>query len=73
LFDLPQLVRIYHFTPSYNLANISAWVNNNAPYSIFSEYSQPHSLPVSILIVALWVVGLLALTTYLFRRQDITN
>jgi hypothetical protein len=73
LFDLPQLIRIYHFTPSYNLANISSWVNQNAPYAIFSEYSEPHTLPVSMLIVALWVVGLLALTVYLFRRQDITN
>jgi hypothetical protein len=73
LFDLPQLVRLYHFTPTYNLANISSWVNQNAPYSIFSEYSTPHTLPVSMLVVAFWVVGLMALTVFLFRRQDITN
>jgi len=73
LFDAPELVRIYHFTPSYNLANISSWVNQNAPYSIFAEYSTPHTLTTSLVIVALWVVSLLALTVYLFSRQDITN
>jgi hypothetical protein len=30
-------------------------------------------LPVSMLVVAFWVVGLMALTVFLFRRQDITN
>jgi len=73
LFDVPQLVRVYHFMPSYNLANISSWVNQNTPYNIFSEYSVPHTLPASLVIVSLWVIGLLALTVYLFRRQDITN
>jgi ABC-type transport system involved in multi-copper enzyme maturation permease subunit len=73
LLDIPQLGRIYHFTPSYNLANISSWINQNTPYSIFSEFGTPHTLSTSALIVVLWVIGLIALTVYLFRRQDITN
>jgi hypothetical protein len=33
---------------------------------------EPLSLEASLLILALWVVGLIGLTVYLFRRQDIT-
>ncbi len=71
-----QIMSLYQFTPGYNLANISAWVKNGAGFSyrVAVDYSlQPFSMEASLLIIALWIVGLIALTLFLFRRQDITS
>jgi ABC-2 type transport system permease protein len=77
VFKLPvQVVNIYLFTPGYNLANISAWAKNGVGYAyrVAMDYSlEPFSLAASLLIVALWILGLVALTLFLFRRQDITS
>jgi ABC-type transport system involved in multi-copper enzyme maturation permease subunit len=70
-----QVVNIYLLTPGYNLANISAWIKNGIGYSyrVSVDYSlEPFSVGVSMLIVAGWVLGSIALATFLFRRQDIT-
>jgi ABC-type transport system involved in multi-copper enzyme maturation permease subunit len=43
---------------------------DNGKYSdiIFSD-----SLTFSVVLLAVWVIGLISLTAYLFRRQDITS
>jgi hypothetical protein len=63
---------LYQLTPGYNLANISTWVQFNTAYQPISAL-KPLSLASSVTIVALIAVGLIGLTVYLFRRQDITT
>jgi ABC-type transport system involved in multi-copper enzyme maturation permease subunit len=42
-------------------------VSNKISY-VFSD-----SLTFSVIVLAAWIVGLIALTAFLFRRQDITS
>lgn len=71
---LRGLVNLYLFTPSYNLSNIGSYAQYDTPFAIHlgpELVVGPHDLGVSLLIVLAWVVGLIALVTWLFRRQDI--
>ncbi|MDX1689168.1 MAG: ABC transporter permease subunit, partial [Candidatus Promineifilaceae bacterium] len=74
-FNRPHLVNVYATTPTYNLTNISSWIGEGigSSASNLPGFTAVLSLPQSILIVALWVVGLVTLTAVLFRRQDITS
>jgi hypothetical protein len=74
----PRLVELYRFTPGYNLVNVTEWVNNNAPSRMQvdvggTEVFFSNSLESSLLILAVSVIGLIAVTAYLFRQQDITS
>lgn len=76
LFQAPGLIGVYQFTPGYNLANLSSWGKSGVGYTLpfltqngFSEFSAA----TSTLIIAVWVIGLIGLTLYLFRRQDIMS
>jgi hypothetical protein len=79
LFELVfnrRIYDVYLFTPGYNLANISSWVNNKEGYPVnLGEENMlgPHSLELSLIIIAAWVVGLIAFTAWRFQRQDITS
>jgi len=75
VFARPHLVNIYAVTPSYNLTNISSWINEGLGSTVrgLPGFTAVLTLPQSILIVGLWVVGLVTLTAVLFRRQDITS
>ncbi|MBI5957860.1 MAG: hypothetical protein HY866_03935 [Chloroflexi bacterium] len=76
---IPRVVHLYRFTPGYNLINITEWVNNNAPSKMDVDVGSgntvmlSNSLELSLFVLAVWVIGLIALTAYLFRRQDITS
>jgi hypothetical protein len=66
-----DLFWLYQYTPSYNLANIGSLLGGGDGATIMDMV--PHALPLSMLIVAVWVVGLVTLTVVLFRRQDVTT
>ena len=71
---LRGLVNLYLFTPSYNLSNIGSHAQFGTPFAVNlgpDIMVGPLALGVSLLMVFLWVVGLIALVTWLFRRQDI--
>lgn len=71
----PSLLQIYQFTPGYNLANISAWAQFGTGYlpPYMTPYGfMPFSVELSTLLIIAWLVGLIALCVFLFRRQDIT-
>jgi ABC-type transport system involved in multi-copper enzyme maturation permease subunit len=78
---IPDIVHVYRFLPFYNLINVASWLNDKVPatmqpYEDGGEYSDivfSDSLEFSVVLLALWVIGLIALTAYLFRRQDITS
>lgn len=70
-----DLFGLYIYLPTFNLENIGSWIRTNTPLPIMFEdqaYTAP-TLAGSLLIVALWAFGLVAVTAYLFRRQDITT
>jgi ABC-type transport system involved in multi-copper enzyme maturation permease subunit len=71
----PGLVNIFAGTPSYNLENIKSWIVDGVGSNVggMPGFTAVQTLPVSILIVIGWLVGLLLVTTLLFRRQDINN
>ncbi len=72
--SLRGLFVIHLYTPAYNLANIGSITQYDTPYFPYGNMADlfsPHTLEASLLIVLLWVVGLMALVTWLFRRQDI--
>jgi len=77
--NIPEIVHLYRFLPFYNLLNVTSWLNENKSlmmrpyedgdysYILFSD-----SLLFSVAVLAAWVIGLIALTAALFRRQDLT-
>jgi ABC-type transport system involved in multi-copper enzyme maturation permease subunit len=78
--DIPRIVHLYRLTPGYNLINVASWINENAPNTMrpfeegkYSGIVFSDSLEFSLAILALWVFGLIALTVFLFQRQDITS
>jgi ABC-type transport system involved in multi-copper enzyme maturation permease subunit len=79
LLDYPKLVYLYRLTPSYNIDNISSWIDNSRPATddeileqLGDLFNFADDMTFSVVILMLWVVGLVALTAYLFHRQDIT-
>ena len=72
-----DLFRLYLYTPGYNLANLSSWSTyGNGYIPLFIERYNccgAFSVEASTVLVLAWIVGLIALTCYLFVRQDITN
>ena len=77
--DIPRIVHLYQFTPAYNLLNVASWINDQVALNMNvdvegkASYIFSDSLTFSVLVLAAWVFGLVALTAYLFRRQDITS
>lgn len=74
LLNIPSLTNGYLLTPGYNLSNISQWGSEGIGYSIrmLAGPIGPLSVAASLVVIAAWVVGLVALTSLAFRRQDIT-
>lgn len=67
-----NLIGLYLLTPGYNLANISSWITQKQGYALGDVFgAQP--LAGSLLIIACWMLGLIWLTVYFFRRQDIVS
>ncbi len=76
IFQAPGLIGIYQFTPGYNLANLSSWGKSGVGYTLpflTQNGYDAFSATTSTFIIAVWVIGLIGLTLYLFRRQDIMN
>jgi ABC-type transport system involved in multi-copper enzyme maturation permease subunit len=77
---IPDIVHVYRFLPFYNLINVASWLNDHVPATMrpyedgeYSDIVFSDSLEFSAVLLAIWVIGLIALTVYLFRRQDITS
>ena len=78
---VPRIVEAYRFTPSYNLSNVAKWISDDAPATIrpyadrsrYSDLLLSDSLGFSLAVLVVWMVGLVALSIYLFRRQDLAT
>jgi ABC-2 type transport system permease protein len=82
LLEIPRIVNLYRLTPGYNLLNVASWINDKVALNMdvevksgvkYVKYVLSDSLTFSMVVLAVWVFGLIALTAYLFRRQDITS
>lgn len=75
ILNVPGLVGLYQYTPGYNLSNISSWATSGTAYVLpnAQKYMSEMSAGASFVILALWLIGLISLTVWLFRRQDILS
>lgn len=74
LFDSPELINLYQFTPSFNLDNARAWFVDNTAYELgISSFTAQPDLSVSLVALAGWVVGLITTAVLIFHKQDITS
>jgi hypothetical protein len=71
LLHIDLLFDLIFFTPSFHIENISSWINLDRGVRYFEDNSTIVSLPVSILALAVWLFGLIGLSIFFFRRQDI--
>jgi len=77
--DFPTVLHLSRIFPAYNLANISEWIINGKalettiPFRDGEQIIYSDSLGFSLAMTTLWVVLLVGLTIYFFRRQDITS
>lgn len=74
IFNKPELINLYSFSPSYNLENIRV--------ELFDHYSEMANLPgftadlslgSSFSLLVIWIVALMSMAIWLFKRQDITT
>lgn len=78
--DIPRIVELFRFAPLYNVLNVLSWINESVPGEMTFYEDDPanlitlsDSLSFSLIVLAAWVVGIIALTAFLFHRQDITS
>lgn len=72
-FGMEWLAVPYRVLPGYHLDNLWSWLHTGAGFKLplASGAVVAYSQTVSLVALALWVVGLVALTFAVFRRQDI--
>ena len=74
LLERPQIANLYQFTVTYNLDNARSWfVNGQALPPPISGFTASYGLASSLVVLAIWTVGLMALSIFVFKRQDITS
>jgi hypothetical protein len=75
LLRVPEIAGLYLLTPAYNIRNAGTWLlrGNGELFQVSGLAFGPNDLSLSLGILTAWVVGLIGLTIYLFRRQDITT
>jgi ABC-2 type transport system permease protein len=66
---------LFRFTPGYNLNRLMAYLFGEIPEGLELQSSKiiNDTQLFSEAVLAVWVVGLVTLTAYLFQRQDVTN
>jgi len=75
LANEPGVLNLYRLTPTYNLYNVSSWMQSNVPYRVQIpgfEHLASDSMSFSVVVLAVWIITLVGMTMLVFRRQDIT-
>ena len=74
LFNKPEILNGFQFTPSYNIDNIRSWLLNNVASDLVPPGFTAELGPfTSFTILVIWIIALLALALWLFNRPDITS
>jgi ABC-type transport system involved in multi-copper enzyme maturation permease subunit len=68
----PGILKLYRFTPTYNLANAISWINNGTSTTMLFGLAAD-SLCFSLAVLAGWALVLVAMTVFVFQRQDIAT
>jgi ABC-2 type transport system permease protein len=73
LLDIPGILHVYRFLPSYNLLSLFSWLQGETPEGLElpSGASIVDGAAFSEIVLVCWMIGLTATTAYLFYRQDI--
>ncbi len=78
LFDRPELIALYQYTPRYCLENIHAWLVHGHAFTQIVGWGGPITftaqpgLVLSFLVFVCWIGGLITLAILEFQAQDIT-
>jgi ABC-type transport system involved in multi-copper enzyme maturation permease subunit len=72
LFRKPELVELFRYTSSYNLQNVLSWLETGVGYMPgVPGFSDASPLAFSLVMLAIWACGLVGLSIWVFRRQDL--
>lgn len=66
------ILKLYRFTPTYNLTNAISWINDETPTTMLFGLAAD-SLSFSLAVLVGWALVLGAMTVFLFQRQDIAT
>jgi len=72
LFNKPDLINFYLYTPSYNLDNLRSWFESGSAYIPMPTFTASPGAGISLVILLAWIVFLVGSSLLIFRRQDIT-
>ncbi len=79
-FNAPWVLDVTRILPAYNVSNLSSWLLSNQPIRLPGLYvagrfisPAPNEVTTSLVLVLVWLIGLVGLSVWLFRRQDITT
>jgi ABC-2 type transport system permease protein len=67
----PQFASLSRFTPSMSITNIQSWVQRGVPSQTLIEGTPTATVGESFVILAVWLVILLALNLWIFQRQEL--
>ncbi len=77
ILNMPELINLYQFTPTYNLSNLHSWLFLGKAQQFITAGAAPltaePSFWLSLLILGIWIGGLTGLSLWLFQRQEITE
>jgi ABC-type transport system involved in multi-copper enzyme maturation permease subunit len=72
LFNKPDLINLYLYTPSYNLDNLRSWFETGSAYVPTPTFTASPGVAISLAILLVWIVSLVGASILIFRKQDIT-
>jgi ABC-type transport system involved in multi-copper enzyme maturation permease subunit len=65
-----RLLELIRFTSTYNVANLMSWISDGSSTTMLFGLASD-SLAFSLVVLAAWVLALIAMAVVLFQRQDI--
>jgi len=68
----PEIAGLVRFTSSINIGNVQSWVRSGQPLTLLMKEAPTNSLAASFVILALWLIVLVALNLWIFQKQDLT-
>jgi hypothetical protein len=72
LFNKPDLINLYLYTPSYNFDNLRSWFENGSAYIPMPTFTASPGIGISLAILMAWIVFLVGSSILIFRKQDIS-
>lgn len=74
LIARPEMINLYQYTPTYNLDNLRSWfAQQGAAAAPLAGFTAEPRMGFSVIVLAIWILGLVTLSLLIFQRQDITG